>query len=202
MLWLPVFAVALMCLGGLIALLNWWYLFLSWRTGQFHSPLPLIGALLLGGGMLLLPSTRLFAWVGLLADFGTLALLLAMPRIVNEMWSTSGYNLLEEYVGNRGIKTVNLCLFRNGVFTIKQIFRRPPDECGVVQAGTIGTWQRERERLLLRMDGQSAEFEPLPTIEAKGLRQVVGFSSYEKSEDYSLAGIDLRVSYVRGVTNR
>jgi hypothetical protein len=68
----------------------------------------------------------------------------------------------------------------------------------VAQLGTIGKWEREGDRLVLRLDGQSAEFETLPTLEPRGLRQVVGFSGFENSEELSLAGIELRLRYGRG----
>lgn len=196
---LQVVAVALVSFGGLVALLNWLSLILTWYTGRFCSAVPLIGAAFLSGGMLLIPDTRPYAWVGVVADYGTLAFLLALPRIIEEIWSTSRYNLIEEYVGDRGIKTVYLRLFHKKVFTIEQRFRRQVGECGVVGAGTIGKWERQRGRLLLhRGNNQAAEFEILATNEVECLRQVFGFLDFEKSGDLSLADIELRICHRRG----
>ena len=191
-----------MGLGGLIALMNWLSIYQTWRTGRFCSPIPLIGGAFLAGGMLLLPGTRPYTWTAVILDYGTLVVLIALPWIVGEFWRTSRYNLLEEYVADHGIKTVYLRLFRKGVFTIEQHFRRQTGESGLISAGTIGEWKRERDRLMLRLDGQSAEFESLPGIESEGLRQVVGFPDYESNGDLALAGIELRIRYKRGRTNR
>jgi hypothetical protein len=193
--------LAMACLGGLFALLNWWTIVQTWRTGRFCSPVPLIGPAFLIAGMLLIPGTRPYAWVAVIADYGTLAFLIAIPLIIKEVWSTSRYCLLEEYVGDRDGKTVYLRLFRKGVFTIKQHIRRPVGEHGVVQAGTIGEWEREGERLVLRLDGQSAEFETVAHSEPKALHQVVGFPSYERDRDLSLAGVELTIHYRRGQTS-
>jgi hypothetical protein len=200
---LQAIGVVLVCLGGVVALLNWLSLVQTWSTGRFSSPIPLIGGAFLGGGMLLVPSTRPYAWAGVFADYGTLALLPDLPRIIDEVWSTSRYNLVEEYVGDRGIKTVYLRLFRKGVFTIEQPFRRQAGECGLLRAGTIGKWERKGDRLVLRLDdrlrqdGRAAEFEPLATIEPAGVRQVLGFPDYESNGDLSLADIELRLRYKR-----
>jgi hypothetical protein len=194
---LQAFAVALLGLGGLVALGNWLSIYLTWRTGRFCSPVPLIGATFLGVGMLLLPSTRPYAWAAVLIDYGTLVALIALPFLVGEFWRTSRFNLLEEYVADHGIKTVHLRLFRKGVFTIEQCFSLQAGECGVISVGTIGKWRREHDRLVLRLDGQCAEFESLPGIEPEGLRQVVGFPNYESDNDLTLAGIELRLRYKR-----
>lgn len=185
-------AWGLMALGGLLALLNWLTVYQTWRSGRFCSTVPLVGALFLGGGMLLLPTTRPLAWLALILDYGTLVFLLALPRIVDELWKTSRFNLLEEYVGQQSNKTVRLLLFRKGVFTIEQQFHRPPGECGLIQVGTIGTWKREDGRLLLSLDGDSAIFEALLGAEYEAVLQASGFRGYQNGE-LSLAGVELRL---------
>jgi hypothetical protein len=107
------------------------------------------------------------------------------------LWRTSRFNLLEEYVGQQGNKTVRLRLFRKGVFTIEQRFHRRRGECGLIQAGTIGTWKREEGRLSLSLNGDSAVFEALPGNEHEAVRQASGFRGYENGE-LSLAGVELR----------
>ena len=189
-------AVGLMALGGLVSLLNWLTLLQTWRTGRFCSPVPLLGTLSLAAGMLLYPATRPYAWVAVPADYGTLTLLFALPYLAGELWSTSRFNLLEEYAGTRGARTVRLRLFRRGVFTLEQRIRRQPGECGLLRLGTIGTWQRDGGRLLLRMGEQSAVFEA-PPARAETLRQTAGFPGYEESAELSLGGIDLLLEYRR-----
>jgi hypothetical protein len=50
-------------LGAAFSLLNWVYVYLSWRTGRSHSLIPLIGGVCLLIGALLVPSLHPFAWV-------------------------------------------------------------------------------------------------------------------------------------------
>src|SRR5258708_7324312 len=78
-------ALGFMVLGGLLALLNWFSIYQTLRTGRRCSPIPLVSALFLGGGMLLHPAARPFAWLALVLDYGTLMLLLALPWIAHEV---------------------------------------------------------------------------------------------------------------------
>src|SRR5207249_2124747 len=98
--------------------------------------IPPIGAAFLAGGMLLQPITRPYAWVAVLVDYGALVFLVAVPFIVREIWRTSRYNLLEEYIGEQGNKTVTLRLFRRGIFTIQVQVCRTRDEWGLMQLST------------------------------------------------------------------
>jgi hypothetical protein len=189
-----VIALTLMVLGGLIAAFNWLYVYLTLYTGRFHSSVPLIGGVLLCVGMLLLPVTRPYPWAAVLLDFGTIGSVLALPHLVRDSWNTSRFNLLEEYTRRFGIKTVQLRLFRKRIFTIEQSIRR--GEHGLAGAGSSGEWEREGDRLILRLDGESAVFEPSSGIGSDSLRQRLGFSRYEGT-DFSLAGIDLRLKYKR-----
>jgi hypothetical protein len=137
--------------------------------------------------------TRPLAWFAFVLDYGTLAFLPALPHIGDELWRTSRFNLLEEYGGQQGNKTVRLRLFRKGVFTIEQHFRRERGECGLSQAGT---WTREDGRLLLRLDGESTIFDTLPGVEYEAVIQASGFRGYENDE-LSLAGVELRLKLRR-----
>jgi hypothetical protein len=82
-------AVALIVLGGFVALLNWWSLYASYRDKKFHSSVPLLGAGLLGVGMFILPSSRRYSWSAIFFDYGTLVFLIALPTLVKEGWSAS-----------------------------------------------------------------------------------------------------------------
>ncbi len=179
-----------MALGGLIAFANWWSVYWSYRTKRFHSAVPLVGAALLGAGMFILPATRPYCWSALILDYGTLALLAASPQLFRELWSTSRFNLVSEYLGEAGMKTVHLRLFRRGIFTIRLQLHRPPGECGLVGTGTIGTWQREGAHLTLRTERESAVFDVVRDAPTEALRQSVGFPSWESSHELSLESID------------
>jgi hypothetical protein len=75
--------------GAALSLLNWVYVYLSWRTGRSHSLIPLIGGVCLLIGALLVTSLRPFAWVAVFADSGTIVVFLAVPAILWEVWQHS-----------------------------------------------------------------------------------------------------------------
>jgi hypothetical protein len=186
------YAIALICLGCGFALLNWLMLYLTWHTGRFHSCIPLIGGLSLGLGLLWFPTTRLFAWAALVLDWGTLVVLLALPQLLKELWSTSRFNLLEQYEGQRDGRSAQLQLFRRGVFTIR--FKRTHAADGMVELGTVGTWRREEGWLALLLWNELATFEPLAGRGGGAIVQTTGFRA-DQDDVTSLAGIELRLIY-------
>ncbi len=186
-----VVALILMALGTLIVCMNWLMVVQTSRTGRSHSTVPLVGAGCLGVGLLLLPETRHYAWVALLLDFGTLFLLMCIPRILLEEWKTSRFNLVAEYGGGRGNLTARIHLYRRGLFVIQHQLNRPPGELGTVGRSMIGTWSRDEQALTLEVGDNSALFNVESTDEAELLRQVTGFS-HETESEMSLAGVELR----------
>jgi len=177
--------------GALFSLLNWACLFATLCSGRFHSMIPLVGATCLGLGALLLPVLRWYAWTAVLLDIGTLAFLVALPRIAQEVWATSRFNLLEEYIGQRDATTVRLCLFRRGVFTLSWEMKRALGECGLIGKGNVGTWEQEADTLILRIGDDRAVFRPLPETSKEGWYQSMGFRHCEENPELSLEGLDL-----------
>ena len=184
-----VLALLLIALGGFVALMNWVMVIQSHRTGRLHSPVPLVGALVLGAGLALLAPTRHYAWAAILADYGTLALLVALPMLVREVWKTRRFNLAAEYRGERGTLSARVRLYRSGVCVIRYDLRRTPGEVGMTGTGRVGTWSQDGQRLVVRVGEEAAEFE---VAEGQGevLRQVRGFSG--DADELSLVGVDLR----------
>lgn len=81
-------AVLLIGFGAYVTLLNWFSPFSRMITGRFSSPVPLFGAIFLGAGMAILPSTRIYAWLAIFIDFfGTFMLLIALPFLLWQAWS-------------------------------------------------------------------------------------------------------------------
>jgi hypothetical protein len=183
-------AIILISLGCLLSFANWWSVYWSYRTKRFHSAVPFFGAAFLAAGMLMIPATRIYAWSALILDYGTLAFLLASPQLVREIWNTSRFNLLYEYLGQAGMKTVHLRLFRRDIFTIRLELHRPPGEPGLVGTGTIGTWKRDGKQLALSAGKETAAFDVIQNSTTETLRQSEGFLSWEKSNELSLASID------------
>lgn len=116
------FAVTLIALGSVLALLNWYSLIASLCGDRFVSAVPLIGAFLLGSGMILLPQTRPFAWIALIADYGTLVFLIALPRIVAAIWSTCRFNLLHSFDLDEPGRHFTIKLFRRHIALISAQF--------------------------------------------------------------------------------
>jgi hypothetical protein len=139
----------------------------------------------------LLPTIRPYAWAALLIDIGTLAFLPYTPRIIREIWSTSRFNLLEEYVGQRDMTTVHLRLFRKDIFTLWWDIRRSPGEHGITGKGTSGTWEREADTLTLRVGEDRAVFRPLLDTTKEGWEISQGFQHEEASPELSLVGLEL-----------
>lgn len=137
-------AYALIAVGGLVSLLNWGTLISSLRSRRFASAVPFVGALLLGNGLALLPETRAFAWLALVADYGTLIFVVALPRIALAVWATSRINLLHCFTSHASGCELAIKLFRRHVAVISAEFDPPVpcDEHGaLVQSfGLVGKW--------------------------------------------------------------
>ena len=193
---LPI-AAGLIVLGSLISVANGWTALQRRRTGRFRSTVPLVGAGLLGAGFFLLPATRPFCWAAMFLDYGTVELLLALPKVLGELWGTSRFNLVSEYVGQAGARTVRLRLFRRAVFTLRLHILRAPGECGLVDASATGTWQREGTRLTLCGRDGEATFEVLRVGAKESLRQTSGFPTWADNLDRSLAGVEMLATEAR-----
>jgi hypothetical protein len=140
---MTLFAFLLIAFGGLVSLLNWGTLVASLRSKRFVSAVPLFGAVPLGCGLALLPETRSFAWLALIADYGTLVLIIALPRIGYDPWSTSRINLLHSFTTDATERAIAIKLFRRQIAVISAEFD-PPVACGhdasVQSFGLVGTW--------------------------------------------------------------
>jgi|CXWL01.1.fsa_nt_gi hypothetical protein len=67
---------ALMLLGSIPIVGNWWFIASYVARGERRSVIPLVGGLLVSFGLLVLPleGIRRFWWLPLLCDYGTIAL--------------------------------------------------------------------------------------------------------------------------------
>ncbi len=170
-------------LGGLFVLIAtsnavlWWRAFVL-KQEKTPSVVPLIGGILGYVGLSASPVEAIssWAWLALLLDVGCGPyLLLALTSVLPELWSTSRFNLLRQYLGHQGSRTVQLRLYRRGIFTIRQHFQRPPGEPGLIECGTIGRWHQVGSRLTLQRDAESesAVFDVVPGAQVETLQQSV-----------------------------
>lgn len=132
-------------------------------------------------GLLLTPNLRPYAWLPLILDLGTLAFVIAAPRIIREELQTSRFNLLREYVARReGTKVIRLRLYKNSVFIIEQKFQRVmPDAHGSspVELSTIGEWRQQEGGITLTIGSMTGTFHHDGLY---SLQQVEGFGDWEK----------------------
>ena len=185
-------AYALIGCGGFIIVMNWAALFVTWRTGRFHSAVPLFGGVFCAGGLCLIPAIRTYAWAGIVADYSTLMLLYVLPRMIREAWETSRYDVVAEFRGQRDILTVRIRLFHHCIFSIEYDLQRPANEAGWIHRGQVGKWHQKGQQLYLQIGKSSALFEIISENETQRLRMVENFTSHEVSSEFSLESIDFQ----------
>jgi len=149
------FIILLLVLGGLLSASNWITLFLWFRWRQHASVVPLLGGVMLMVGLIMIKSTRPFAWAGLLADYGTLILLWSLPKIFCELWQTSRFQIVHQFISEQAGRRDDIRLFKSGIFTIQSVCI-PPILCNsagvLIQSfGLIGRWHDMGENF--RLDG-------------------------------------------------
>ncbi len=184
-------AFGFIVLGGYIAAMNWMTVIESYRTGRFHSAIPLFGALFLGIGLAILPQTRHFAWTAILLDYGTLLLLYCFPRLIREFWKTSRHNLAAVYRGERGTTTACIKLYRRSILVIEFDFKLAPGETGTTSLSVVGTWTQESQRLLLQVGDSTALF-AVQTQDGQELAHQQSGSLWEDNNTLSLVGMEFQ----------
>jgi len=148
-----ILATVSIAIGGLIAAFNWYSIYATLRAGRHVSPVPLLGGLLLVLGLLWFPQTRPYAWLGVMADYGTLIAIIGVPAIIWEAWSTCPASLLHRFVSEGDGRRDDIRLFKRSKFTIRTEFD-PPVPCdarGALAAslGHVGTWREDPDGFIL-----------------------------------------------------
>ena len=160
-------AYVLIAVGALFSLINWGTLLASWRSKRFVSAIPFLGALPLGCGLAIIPETRPYAWLALVADYSVLVAFIALPRIVYELWSTSSINLLHNFTNTGSDRVIAIKLFRRHVAVISAQFRLsvPCDDHGsrVQSLGMVGRWSSIESGFLI--DGYGSDRHLLISLE-------------------------------------
>ena len=147
-------AIIAIGLGLVISISNWATIYLSWRTKKFVSSVPIFGALFLGLGLAFFEKTRYYALLCLIADYGTLVLIISIPRMVREEWKTCNFNLIQTFVGESKHTKYVLKLYRKGVFVIKAEVKppQPTNEYGaqLLMFGFLGKWEDNKGSIELK----------------------------------------------------
>ena len=126
----------------------------------------------------------------MILDFNTLIFLIALPNSITQLLETSRFNLLEEYVGQQGNKSVQLHVFRKNISVIKQSIRRNSGDFGVTELSMVGTWKWDGNRLNVSLGENLGTFELLTGSNPEAIVQINGFQCNEDDE-LSLSGIEL-----------
>lgn len=176
--------------GGLLSLMNWGTLIVSLRSKRFVSAIPLLGALSLGGGLALLPATRLFASLALIADYGTLILIIAVPRIAYEAWSTSRINLLWCFTSTTKGRIIAVKFYRRHVAVISARFD-PPIPCDdhgsrVASFGLAGKWSAAQTGFVIAGYGVDRQL----VITKENGMYVTAELNYPKDREYKYDCLD------------
>lgn len=155
---IKILSAASLVLGSYIAVLNWYSLYASHKSNRNVSPVPIFGAFFLVLGSLGFQHTKPYAWVGILADYGTLTLILATPKLVWDSWTTSRMNLLHRFLSDANGRRDDIRLFKRGKFTIKTEYDSPVscNEQGAhaVSQGRVGTWREDGDSFCLEGYGE------------------------------------------------
>jgi hypothetical protein len=155
---IKILAGACFALGSYIAVLNWYSIYASHKSERNVSAVPLLGALFLVVGLLGFEQTKPYAWVGILADYGTLIIFVAIPMLAWESWTTSRFNLLHRFLSEADGRRDDIRLFKRGRFTIKTEYDPPvpSNEHGAfaVSQGRVGTWRSDGDTFCLEKYGE------------------------------------------------
>ncbi len=152
------YAIIAIGLGGIFSLSNWVGLYKSWRNKKFVSPVPIVGALLLGLGLSYFEKTRYYAFLSAFVDYGTLVLIISTPSLAKQFWEVSRFNLIQTFVGQAEHTKYELKLYRKGIFVIEADVEPPQiaNEYGVKIShfGFQGKWDEKKGIIQLsRYDG-------------------------------------------------
>lgn len=159
---LKILAIIALLLGSWIVLLNWHSIYATRKSGRFVSPVPLLGTLLLALGLLAFHRTRSYAWIAVLADYATLALIYSLPAIMRDEWQTSVFNLIHRFTCECNGRRDDIRLFKRSRFTI-ECRHEPPAPCDdkgdngvkVSQYGFVGNWHEQADGF--RLEGYAGE---------------------------------------------
>lgn len=150
---LKALACTALVLGALIVLSNWYSIYASRSDRRFVSPIPVVGGALVTLGLLGFTTTRPYAWIGFVADYGTLVFIFSLPVILRNAWRTSSINLLHGFSSDHDGRRHDIRLFKRSVFTIR-CKHDPPIPCDdhgslVVEYGFVGRWHEQDDGFCL-----------------------------------------------------
>jgi hypothetical protein len=96
-------------------------------------------------------------------DAGTIAFLIAAPRLFSDWWRTCSYTKILALHGEEGNQRATLSIHSTGRYHLEKYWQRPPGEHGIVQGGESGSASETNGSYLLKPDwGGSRKLESMP----------------------------------------
>jgi len=157
-----------------------------------RSTIPLAGGIAGIIGFLGIGALKPYAWTPLILDIGSAGFVfLTLPRIINEWWQFSAFNLLHEYRSTTvPAKTAALRLYKSKVFVLRLDFHRQENERGIGQFTRLGTWQETTTGLkLVTRDGKLAELTRDNAAKPAKLGVTVDFPTFQTDAELALTGL-------------
>ncbi|MBO0860149.1 MAG: hypothetical protein J2P21_17090 [Chloracidobacterium sp.] len=106
------------------------------------------------------PSLRNYAWAPLILDYGTaVVIFFGIPRMIRELWQTSDFKLVREYIACDDHREIRLRLHKADLFTIRIKIKRRAGELGLVELNTSGEWRQYGGALFLKIGADTALFD-------------------------------------------
>jgi hypothetical protein len=159
-----------------------------WRGKKHSSPvfIPFIGPALLTAWVMLshYPLWLIpIVWVG---DIGTVAFLIISPKLLSQWWDTCSHTRVLCLHGVNGNQSAELSFHSTGRYHLRKKWQRPPNECGIVSLGELGTFTRTPDAFEMKADhGCSRQLSPV----SEGRFQVRAEAELADAyRDYSIVG--------------
>jgi hypothetical protein len=128
-----ILALVIIVLGALLAAANWYSPFSKSLTGKHSSMIPPIGGLFIGIGVFSLTGSIGWALLALLSDLGMIVLIVFLPCLISDIWSTAKINEIGDYIAFRNGHKTTLKLYKNSTATFTY-------STGDTQYGFSGKW--------------------------------------------------------------
>lgn len=183
-------ANTLLILGLIFPVLSWFTAVGGWvhyrTTGRYASPVlvPFIGPILLTAWIFAAGRSPWWIPVVWLADIGTVAFAIVMPRLLREGWRTSRFTLTKTLRGVAGNESVILTLHRD-CYVLRKSWRSDGDP-GPVGWSEPGTFVDHGERIeLIAHHGRKRE---LQRLDERSYRVVELDAGPQHDDTASLAG--------------
>jgi hypothetical protein len=181
-------ALAFIFLWALIVLINSLSFCSTHVKNRFKSPIMLVGGVFGLVGFCLIPSLRKWCWVAVLLDYGSVSFLLALPKLIKELWQTSRIRLIDELIGEQGARRVNIRLYKGGVLIVKHKISRKKDELGLIGSSDIGSWQEADGEMALTLRNDTIRMRQVGSL----WKVDRSFAHYAENPDLGIGDLDFR----------